>query len=165
MTSSFQNIETYKTMLAIQKHRLDDELEMHPSIMQSIAEQLAERSAKALFIKDELAQLESEIIEDIRNVYEKVVVSEIDGRVKRNPKRIELFKRYQVAKVEHDKWSGLFDAWKAKGFALKTMADLFTAQYFTLATHQVRQRKERDLSYIEQESTNQSTSTRRKALL
>lgn len=137
-----QSIEIYTGLLEVQKHRLDDHLEFQASFMQEIAEQFVRSNNKANSLKDEVQQVEARVAADIRDTQEKTTVAEIDSKLKRSPERIAAFVKYQVAKAEADRWGALLDAWKAKGFAIKTLADLYSAQYFSVASHQSRQKHE-----------------------
>lgn len=135
-----QSIETYTGLLEVQKHRLDDHLEFQASFMQEIAEQYVHCNNKATALKDELQQVEARIAADVRDTHDKVSLAEIDGKIKRSPERNTALIKYQTAKVEADKWAALLESWRAKGFAIKTLADLYAAQYFSLSSHSHRQK-------------------------
>lgn len=134
-------IESYRGMLPVNKHRLDDELEIQPDIMDRIATQVVIRNSRMIGAKEELAKVEGRLVEDLRDGDTKTTIGVIDAKIKRDPGRIRAWQEYQKARSEHEEWAGLLDAWKQKGYAIKTLADLYAAQYFTLNSHQISQRQ------------------------
>lgn len=134
-------IETYRAMLPVSKHRLDDELEIQPDIMDRIATQVVIMNSRMIEAKDDLAKVEGRLAEDVRDDEPKATIGIIDAKVKRNPERARAWEKYQAARATHESWVGLLDAWRQKGYSIKTLADLYAAQYFTLNSHQVSQRQ------------------------
>ena len=134
------SIDRYRTMLPVLKHRLDDELEIMPQVMDELARQVTLLNSRMIEAKDQLARIEGRIAEEVREDEPKLTVSGIDARVKRDPERIKAWQEYQRTRSEHEEWSGLLDAWKHKGYSIKTLADLYSAQYFSLDSHQSREK-------------------------
>lgn len=134
-------LDQYRAMLRVNKHRLDDELEIQPDIMDRISTQVVIHSSKALEAKDELAKLEGRLAEGFRDDDAKLTVGAIDAKVKRDPERVRAWQKYQLARAEHEGWVGLLEAWRQKGYSIKTLADLYAAQYFTLSSTQTSERQ------------------------
>ncbi len=65
-----------------------------------------------------------------------MTVGAVDAKVKRDSGRIDKWEAYQRARATHEAWQGLLDAWRQKGFSIKTLADLYAAQYFSLSSTQ-----------------------------
>ena len=132
--------DTYVNMLTTHKHRLDDELEVHAPMMERINREVVTHNSRMLELKDKLGRLGGRLGEDLKDDDPKATVSLIDGRVKKHPDRLRAWELYQQARAEHEQWTGLADAWKQKGYSIKTLADLYAASYFALQSHQVRDR-------------------------
>lgn len=128
-----ESLDTYYNLVPIQKHRLDDELAIQAELMFRITSSKAASSARARDLKDQLERAEAKIYrETALNSVTKMTVPELNGCVARDPERIRRWEAYQAAVVEAEKWEGLVEAWKQRGFALKSLADLYLANYYTV---------------------------------
>lgn len=136
--------EEFRTMLPVWKHRLDDELEMQPQIMEQISTEVTIRNSRALEAKDLLARTEARLTEDLREDDPKLTVNALAARLAREPERIRAWQDYQKARSDHEKWVGLLEAWRNKGYSIKTLADLYAAQYFSLNSTQASTRPRSD---------------------
>jgi hypothetical protein len=136
-------IEQYRQMLRVNKHRLDDELEMQAEILDQISASVVLAASRVADAKDELAKVEGALGDGFRDDDVKLTVAQVDARVRRDPQRVRAFERYHAQRAEHEAWAGLYDAWKQKGYSIKTLADLYAANYFALASHQIRERPDR----------------------
>lgn len=137
------SIEQYRAMLCVNKHRLDDELEIQPEIMDHISTQVVIRNNRLIESKDDLARVEGRLSDDVRENEPKAGVAFIEARVRRDPERIQAWQRYQSARADYESWQGLLDAWKQKGYSIKTLADLYSANYFSLNSTQISDRQRR----------------------
>ncbi len=134
------SIDKFKAMLPIIKHRLDDELEIQPDIMGRIATQVVIHNSRMLEAKEELSRVEARLLEDLKYEESKVTKDHAEAKIRRHPDRIRAWEKYQQARADHEDWSFLLDAWKAKGFAISTLANLYHAQYYALDSHHVDQK-------------------------
>ena len=130
-------------MLPVHKHRLDDELEIQAQFMEQISTETIRRNARMLECKSNLEKLDGRLSAEFKDDDPKMTVGMIEAKVKRDPERITSWQIYLAAMSEHLKWQGLLEAWRQKGYSIKTLADLFAAQYFQLSSHQSHQRSER----------------------
>jgi len=128
--------EQYRAMLPTMKHRLDDELEIYAEIMEQISSQAVLYNSRAIEAKDKLAKAEGLLIEEFKEDNPKLTVDQVNSQVRRHPDRAQAWRVSQEARAEYEKWSGLADAWRQKGYAIKNLADLYAAQYFALSDHQ-----------------------------
>jgi len=126
--------EQFRAMLPTWKHRLDDELEVQAQFMEQIASEVTTRNSRAIEAKDELARVEARLTEDYRDDDPKVTVGALAAKINRDPERIRAWQTYQAARSEHERWAGLLEAWRNKGYSIKTLADLYSAQYFSLTS-------------------------------
>jgi hypothetical protein len=133
-------IDRYRSMLPVLKHRLDDELEIQAQVMDELSRQVVTLNSRMIEAKDDLARIEGRIAEDIRDDEPKLTVGGVDAKVKRDPTRTGAWQVYQKARSDHEEWSGLLEAWRHKGYSIKTLADLYAAQYFSLDSHQSREK-------------------------
>jgi hypothetical protein len=132
--------DQYRTMLPVLKHRLDDELEIQAQIMEQISSETVRFNVRMLECKLALDKVEARLTAELKDDDPKMTVAVIDGKVKRDPEREAAWKAYINALGEHGRWVGLQEAWRAKGFSIKGLGDLYAAQYFQLSSHQVRDR-------------------------
>lgn len=131
----------YRNLLMIHKHRLDDELEIQAQVMDQISTQVVIQNSRSLEAKEALSQIESRLLEDARDSDTKVTVSQAEAIVKRNPERRRTWEKYQQARAEHEAWVGMLEAWRQRGYSIKTLADLYAAQYFTIDSTHLSQRQ------------------------
>ena len=123
--------DNYRKMLIVNKHRLDDELEVHADILERIGNECVRLEARAIELKDALARKEAQLTEELREEDDrKVTKDQIEARVVRHRERISAFESHQMARVEHQRWERLYEAWKARDFAVRKLADLFGTHYF-----------------------------------
>lgn len=129
--SALDKIETYQRMMRIQKHRLDDELEIQAELLHKISECVVLAKSRAISAKDELDRLEGEIYSDAKEDNPKATVPELQGITLRDADRIKLWQKYQIARHDQEAWEGLHEAWKSRGFAIRSLVDLRLASYYT----------------------------------
>lgn len=127
-------------MLPTHKHRLDDELEIQAQVMEELSLEITRRNSRMIDLKEEAGRLAGRLADDFRDDDPKLTIGATDAKVKRDRSYQTAWESYQLARAEHEKWTGLLDAWRQKGYAIKTLADLYAASYFTLASHQARTR-------------------------
>lgn len=146
--------EQYQAMLRVNKHRLDDELELQAQIMEEISTATTKYNARMLEAKQDLEKVDGKITSELKDDDPKMTVNEIAGKLKRDPERIQAWQKYLNCLSDHSKWAGLQEAWKQKGYSIKTLADLYAAQYFQLSSAQTRDRETRHMSpLLAQESS------------
>lgn len=124
-------IDHVRNMLRTNKHRLDDELEIQPEMMQRIADHAVMAESRAMEAKDALARVEARIADDAKEDDPKLSLDLIAGKVRRHAERIRAWDKYVAANAEHGTWRSALESWRQKGFSLKTLADLHAAQYFS----------------------------------
>lgn len=127
-----QTIEKYRGMLVINKHRLDDELEIQADIQERISAEVAALNSRFLECKDQLAKVEARLADDFRDTDAKMTVGAIAGKVLRNSERNGAWDRLQAAREELEVAQGVLDAWVKRGYSLKTLGELYTGQYFSV---------------------------------
>ena len=162
-------LDQYRKMLHVNKNRLDDELEMQSDFMMRISSQVVALNSSFLEQKDLLAQLEGRIAEDVKEGDLKLSLSAIDAKVKRDANRIKSWQKLQACRAELEEWQGLLDAWKQKGYSIKTLSDLYAAQYFSVDSTRVSERQQKRDEEGDQRrgamrraSSQSTTSTRRR---
>lgn len=128
------NYAEYKRLLKISKHNLDAELEVQADIMERIAAEVVRTGTEARAAKDKLAEVEGRLSSDLKG--EKTNAEERAARIKSNPQRRQAWVEFQEASQEADMWSHLLEAWKQRGFSIKTLSDLYAASYFSVNSHQ-----------------------------
>lgn len=167
------DLDTYRRMLRVNKHRLDEELETQAEIMDRISDRISALSARASEAENDLKLTEARLFRDFKSDDEKLTDKAADSAVKRHQERISAFRRSISASQELAQWYGLHEAWKARGFSINKLCDLYAAQYFTKDSHSVSPRSDRrrgeaealrDRRPYEGENRTESSSTRRRIL-
>lgn len=134
-----EDIKTFRDMLAVNKHDLDRELEIQAVVMDRISQQVGRTGRALVEAKDELARAEARISQNLaENSATKLTVTALDAAVKRSPERRDAFRALQDARSEFEAWEALREAWKQKGYSLKTLADLYASSYFAVSATQSR---------------------------
>ena len=54
--------------------------------------------------------------------------------VRRQPERITAFEQLQVAKVDAGRWAAAAEGWKQRSYALKSLAALYSSDYWAQRT-------------------------------
>lgn len=130
--AALSEISTYQRLLAINKHKLDEELEVQAEMMYHISEAKARAASRMHAAKDELETVQSRVYLKLRATGVKHTVAEADGHIQQNADRQVAWREFQEARQEYERWEGLFESWKQRGFALKTMADLYLGNYYVV---------------------------------
>ena len=125
-------IDHYRSRLRIDKHALDDEIEVQAQYQDEISRELAAANSRMLLAKDVLARTEARVYADLKS--DKVSDTAANLQVKRSADRIRDWQDWMDARQEHEEWLGLYDAWQRRGYSIKTAADLYVAQYFSVGT-------------------------------
>jgi len=155
-----------RNMLRVNKHRLDDELEIQPEIMQRIADRVVLMNSRMLECKDDLARVESRLTEDIKEDEPRLTVGQLDAKVKRHADRTRAWQKFQAARAEYEEWTSLLESWRQKGYSLKTLSELYAAQYFSVNYVDGARRVDTGASRaaLREASTQASATTRRRVL-
>ena len=127
---STESIERYRALLPIPKHQLDDALEVQATVHDDLHRITARKATAVAMAKDDLARVEARLLEDFKESESKMTAASLDAKIRRSRERIKAFEDYHVAREEHEEWLGLLDAWRQRGYAIKTLAELFVANYF-----------------------------------
>lgn len=132
--------------LPIDKHLLDDALETQASTQYEISSEVAKHGEIVSGLKDDLKVLEADLAQTFFDSAVKQTVKQIESEVLLDSERIQLSKDLRSAQLELERWQGLLDAWRQRGFALKVLADLHSTDYFspssTTSPERVSQRKQ-----------------------
>jgi hypothetical protein len=135
-------LEQVRNMIAVNKHRLDDELEVQPDVMERIASQVVVRNSRMLEAKDDLTRVEGRLTLEAKEDDPKLTVDGVSAVVKRSTERTRAWQKFQQARHEHEEWVGALEAWRQKGYSLKTLSDLYAAQYFSVNSTSVSPRQQ-----------------------
>lgn len=131
MANEMDGLHFYRSKLVIEKHRLDDELEIQAELLQHISERVVKAKSRTLEAKDVMELEEAKLYAEGKEDYPKATVSDLQSIVSRHSDRKAAWIKYQVARHDQELWEGLHEAWKARGFALRALVDLRLANYYT----------------------------------
>ena len=127
-----EDIKTYRNMLRVNKHRLDDELEIQAECMERISALTAKANSLMLEAKEALAVIEGKLTQELAEDNPKWKVAEVAGAVKRDRDYKAAWQSYQLARQAHEEWEGLLKAWAQRGRDIKALGDLYASQYWQL---------------------------------
>lgn len=128
-----RDISFYRSMLAINKHNLDGELEVQGQYQEEIGRMVAQFNSLQLSGKDGLAKVEAELFAEVKDGT-KISNDLAQAEVKKNRRRIQAWDGYNTARQDFEEWVALYEAWKGRNYALKTLADLYSGQYFVVTS-------------------------------
>lgn len=125
------NLDEFRSYLTINKGALDDEVTQQPSLFFEVTEALAEANATRDQLKEELDQIGAEIGSEVRKTLDpKALETRIKALVKLDPDYQKAFTGWLKAKMLSDKLEGLKEAFKQRSYALRSLTDLYNANYF-----------------------------------
>lgn len=125
------DIQTYRSLLTLDKHHLDDALVVQADIMERITREVTHAARHEAESKDHLVRLEGKLYGEGKGDNPKATVGEVSAMVQRDPDRLKAFNLHLTAIELHSEWKGLLESWKQRGYAIKTLADLYGANYFS----------------------------------
>ena len=137
------SIESFRKMLPVRKHHLDEELEIQAQTMDEISQQVAAWNHRMLEAKEALAQTEARLADDLRDGDVKLTKDQLEAKVRRSRERGAAWDTYQRARGQHEEWSMLLECWRNKGYSIKTLADLYSSDYFAATASSSVRRPER----------------------
>lgn len=171
-----------RNMLRINRHRLDDELEIHADVLDRIGQEVARHNSRMLEAKKQLSAVKAQVIEQLKADDPKMTNPMAEDAAARDRDYSEAWAKYQVARQAHEEWESAYKAWYQRGFDLKALGDLFANQYFAIsdirgpypentenfrrrareASEQTDERRRRAASPVEEQTT---TRPRRRTLV
>lgn len=163
------DLQTFRAMLRVDKHRLDEELEVQAEVMGRISDRLAQVAAKATETEQELKAIEARIYRQLKDDDGKLTDKAADNAIRRSQERVKAYDRLILVNHELAQWQGLYAAWKARGFSISSLCDLYLGQYYTKDSHSGRtdQRRSEEVALRERRpyagaNRQNSESTRRR---
>ena len=129
--------------LKINKHCLDDELETQSAIQHLISEKLSQAREHMDTLENDLEKIEASTYvgksEQLING-KKPSVEYIKSAVRSDSRRTQKWLDFIEARVEYEKWEGLYYAWRSRNDALQGLAKLAVANYFVVeSVHENKQ--------------------------
>lgn len=153
-------LEEIRDRLPVSRYRLDDDIEIQASVQESIGARVAELALACAELKEELAVTEARVAQGVRERHEKISVENAKHAVVRDPQRTVAVTRLQSATHELKLWEAALEAWKSRGYSLKTLADLYASQYFTLSSTSAPTRRDEPSSRRARESVSAAVQRR-----
>jgi hypothetical protein len=121
-----------RNMLRINRHRLDDELEIQAEILEKIGRSVVTLNSRQIELKRLLDVAEAKIIARIKENDPKTTNPMAEKEAKDDREYLRAWQAYQAARSEHEEWESLYKAWHARGFDIKALGELFANQYFAI---------------------------------
>lgn len=123
-------IEEFKGYLKIDKSALDDEIIQQPQLFFEVSEAYVEAVAVRDSKKEELAQIDAELDAKYRNSLEKATEGTIKAKIQTDKKHGTAFTAYINAKELADSLLALKEAFQQRGYMLRDLVSLHTANYY-----------------------------------
>lgn len=125
-------IEDLRQYLKIDKHALDDELVMHPTLFFKVAEAMTEAVAERDLLKEELAYTDAELDKTIRlQLGDKATEGKVKSHILVHKDHTEATNRFLVAKEKADLLTALKEAFHNRGYMLRDLAQLYVNNYYS----------------------------------
>ena len=123
-----------KAHIRVNRHRLDEELELQGEFAYWIGHMVAQKDGQVDSFADEVKRTEARLSAEARERLDKPTEKEIEAWVRRQPERITAFEQLQVAKVDAGRWAAAAEGWKQRSYALKSLAALYSSDYWAQRT-------------------------------
>jgi hypothetical protein len=139
----FLNYTELKERLQIDKHRLDDELEVQAAIQHMISDKLSKVRQHMDLLENDLEKIEARTYVSKSDQLingKKPSVEYLKSAVRSDAERTRKWLEYNEARAEHERWEGLYYAWRSRNDALQALAKLAVANYFAVETTYDRNR-------------------------
>lgn len=141
------DLATFRKMLRVDRNTLDDDLEVQAEVLDRISQQVNRLGQRLAEAKEKLSSTEARLTRDVaEDATTKMTATQVSAEVHRHRDRRDAWAAHQSARFEFEEWEALRDAWRQRGYSLKTLSDLYAAQYFTTSSHQARDRSESGIS-------------------
>lgn len=140
----------YRAALRVDRHALDDALERQADDFGEIGLQLVRAEARADALAADAKRAEAQALVDVRGRQDKITVAEQEAAVRLHPRVVAAQDAARRAAEDAAEWRMLHVAWKERGYAIKGLAELYAANYFTASSHSMpRAREDRDAGHME----------------
>jgi hypothetical protein len=127
-------IDELKGYLKIDKNRLDEELEEQPMLLFKISEAYVQAAAERDMLKEALAttdaKLDRKARESLERSEEKVTEAMVKNWVQTDKEHATATRAYLDAKQQAELLVALRDAFQSRGYFLRDLATLYTANYY-----------------------------------
>jgi adenylate kinase family enzyme len=126
------DIAELKEYLKIDKHRLDEELEEQPMLLFQISEAFVQAAAERDMLKEQLATIDANLDFDVRSDYgdKKYTEAMVKNEIQTDKKHDTAMLKYLDAKKQADLLAALKEAFQSRGYMLRDLASLYTANYY-----------------------------------
>lgn len=138
-------IEEFRRMLKINKHDLDTELIQHAETQEHIGREIAWRERQLAEFKDAMESIEHDKVNEAKGAATKLTAEQAKGEARKTPGWRAARSNYQGLGQDVAEWHALLEAWKTRGYNLKTLADLYTAKYYERDSVGVGRTSDREL--------------------
>jgi len=129
---SVVDVDELRSYLKIDKHALDQELEEQPMLLFQISEAFVQAAAERDMLKEQLATTDANLDHAAREDYgdQKYTEAMIKNEVQTNKKHDQGMLKFLKAKEQADLLFALKEAFQARGYMLRDLCSLYTANYF-----------------------------------
>lgn len=127
-------IDELRNYLKIDKHKLDEELEEQPMLLFQISEAYVQAAAERDMLKEALATTDAKLDKKAREYLdkreEKVTEAMVKNFVLTDKEHEKATQAYFDAKNQADLLFALKEAFQSRGYFLRDLATLYTANYY-----------------------------------
>jgi len=128
------DIKELKSLLVIDKAKLDDEVSRQPMLLFEVSEAYVQAAAERDACKEELTSIDANLDGDVRaklsRSEDKVTEAMVKNAVQTHQKHQDAFDTYLTSKTKADELQALKEAFLQRGYMLRDLAQLFLASYY-----------------------------------
>lgn len=132
-------IDQIQEMLRVDKNALDEALVVQADIMFRISDEITDSGEIVATLTDDLKQVEMAAFLEAKDRGD--ADKKADAYARTHPGRVKLGDQLAAAKRTHQRWVGMHEAWKARGYAIRELAELYAAQYFVVSPNSTRKER------------------------
>lgn len=121
-----------RSLLKINKHDLDSELERNAQVGEEIGREVAVANTAQLRLKRDLEATEAQVIASLKDADAKMTNPIAEKEAKRNPRYLKGWDAYHEARQLYEEWDAIYKSWIGRGYDLKALGQLFSDQYFAI---------------------------------
>lgn len=124
------NIEEMKAYLKIDKNSLDEEIVQQPSLLGAVSDAFAMAAAERDHAKEEAAVVDGELDALYRQDHEKATEGAIKAMIQADRLHMIAYEAYLKSKQKADRLQALKEAFQSRGYMLRDLVSLYTANYY-----------------------------------
>jgi len=126
------DIAYFRSRIKVSQHTLAEDLEIHADHMEKIGRKSAAAARAEAKAKQARDETEARLIKDLLEDNERMALNKAQATAKASREYQQAQSVYLDAQNELAEWQEVEKAWYQRGFDLRALVELFSAQYFQI---------------------------------